>query len=65
MAERYDEMCKRYWKNLANDAGLYACLMEERPYLADFYKHQIDNCLKYARMFKERYFKWKKIYEGA
>ena len=70
MAKKYSEILKEMYKGYANDAAAFSCEMEYYidcggHDIAEFYKSHVDICLEYARQFKERYLKWKKIEEGA
>ena len=70
MAEKYSETFKELYKGYANDAATYSCMMEHyidcgKYAMAELYKFRAGDCLEYARQFKERYLKWKKIEERA
>lgn len=70
MAKKYSEILKDMYKGLANDAGTFSCEMEYymdcgKYDMADFCKFRVEESLKYAKQFKKRYLKWKKIEERA
>lgn len=69
MAKKYSEILKEMYKGYANDAAAFSCEMEYyidcgKYSMVEFYKSKVDMCLKYARQFKERHLKWKKIEKG-
>lgn len=70
MVKKYSEISKEMCKSYAIDAGTYSCEMEYymdcgNYEMAEFFKFRVGECLKYARQFKYRYLKWKKIEERA